>query len=230
MKLLELYEELFQYICRLNRVAKTSAQPEYARVRGELKELLDQVLRGASADVRLLNQVRRLELPVIFFIDYLVRTSRLKFATQWAENSLAKERNELAGDERFFDFLEEDLKDSSEEGAERLAIYYVCFGLGFMGMYQSQPEQIRRYVEQIYPRISLWVDRDPRTKISEEAYQHTDTRVLTEPPSNKIILVAIAFVFLSLSVMLVYFGLFSRGVDEINSSVKVITAAGESSK
>jgi type VI secretion system protein ImpK len=231
MKLLEIYEELFQYLCRLNRVAKTSAHPEYARVRGEVKDLLDQIVRNASADVRLLNQVKRLELPIIFLVDYLVRTSRLNFATQWAQNSLAaKERNELAGDERFFDFLEEDLKDSSEESAERLAVYYVCFGLGFLGMYQGQPEQIRRYVEQIYPRISPWVDRDPRTKISEEAYQHTDTRVLTEPPGNKIILVAIAFVFLSLSVMLVYFALFSHAVDEINSSVKVITTASDSGK
>ncbi len=226
MKLLELYEELFQYICRLNRVARTSAQPEYARVRSEVKELLEQVLRNAAADVRLLNQVKRLELPIIFFIDYLIVTSRLKFAIQWAENRLAKDRNELAGDERFFDFLEEDLKDTSEEAAERLAVFYECLGLGFLGMYQGQPEQIRRYVEQIYARISPWVDRDPRTKISEEAYQHTDTRVLTEPPSNKIILVAVAFVFLSLSALLVFYALYAGAVHDLRDAVKVILRAG----
>ena len=32
MKLLELYEEIFQYVCRLNRMAKTQAHPEFARV------------------------------------------------------------------------------------------------------------------------------------------------------------------------------------------------------
>jgi type IV/VI secretion system ImpK/VasF family protein len=153
MKLLELYEDLFQYVCRLNRAAKTPAHPEYARVRSEVKDLLQQAVRNAASDVRLLNQAKSLELPMMFFVDYLVCSSRLKFAMQWAENRLAKERNELSGDEKFFDLLEADLKDTSEEAAERLAVYYVCLGLGFMGMYQTQPEQIRRYMEQIFPRV-----------------------------------------------------------------------------
>lgn len=226
MKLLELYENLFQYVSRLNRAARTPAQPDYARVRAEIKQLLEEVGRGATADVRLLHQVQQLELPMIFFVDNLICTSRLKFASQWAENRLARERSELAGDERFFDFLETDLKDTSEEAAERLSVYYTCMGLGFTGMYVSQPEQIRRYMEQIFPRIRQWIDSDPRTKISEEAYQHTDTRVLTEPPSNKIILVAIVFLFLSLSVLVVYYALFANAVSELTISVDKIMEAG----
>jgi type VI secretion system protein ImpK len=225
MKLLELYEDLFQYVCRLNRAAKTQAHPDYARVRSEIKDLLAKALRDAASDARLLNQARSLELPLIFFVDYLICSSRLKFATQWAENRLAKERNELAGDERFFDLLEADLKDTSEEAAERLAVYYVCLGLGFMGMYQAQPEQIRRYIEQIFPRVRQWIDTDPSTKISEEAYKHTDTRVLTEPPGNKIVLVAVAFVFLSLSVLTVYYGLYGHAVSVLSSSVREIVNA-----
>src|SRR5204862_8116200 len=128
-----------------------------------------------------------------FFVDNLICTSRLKFAPQWVENRLANERNELAGDERFFDFLEQDLTDTSEEAAERLSVYYVCLGLGFTGMYQGRPEQIRKYIEQIFPRIRQWVDNDPRTRVSEEAYRFTDTRLLTEPASNKIIFVAPIF-------------------------------------
>ena len=222
MKLLELYEDLFQYVCRLNRAAKTPAHPEYARVRSEVKDLLEQVLRNAASDVRLLNQAKNLELPMLFFVDYLVCTSRLKFATQWAQDRLAKERNELSGDEKFFDLLEAELKNTSEEAAERLAVYYVCLGLGFMGMYQTQPEQIRRYTEQIFPRVRQWIDTDPRTKISEEAYKHTDTRVLTEPPGNKIILVALAFVFVSLSVLVFYYALYAKAVGTMSSSVDSI--------
>ena len=223
MKLLELYEEFSQYVCRLNRMAKTQAHPEFATVRSEVKDLLSQVVRNASSDVQLLNQVKKLELPMIFFIDNVVCTSRLKFASQWAEKRMATERNELAGDERFFvDFLEKDLTDTSEEAVERLAVYYVCLGLGFMGMYQNQPEKLRTYMEQIYARIPQWVDRDPRTKISEEAYKHTDTRILTDPPSNKIILVAIAFVFLSLSVLTICYVYYARSVQVVRESIHQI--------
>jgi type IV/VI secretion system ImpK/VasF family protein len=227
MKLLELYEELFQYICRLSRVSKTTAHPEYARVRVEVKDLLDKIQRNAASEVALLNQAKQLELPIVFFIDFIISTSRLKFAMQWAETRLANERNELAGDERFFDFLEQDLKDTSEAAAERLAVYYVCLGLGFGGMYQNQPDQIRRYMDQIFPRVRQWMDSDPRSKISEEAYQFTDTRILTEPPSNKIILVAMVFIFLSLSVLTIYYALYGRGVSELNSKVSVILDEGK---
>lgn len=227
MKLLELYEDLFQYVCRLNRVAKTPAHPEYARVRGEVKELLEQVQRKTASDVALANQVKRMELQMIFFLDNIVCTSALKFAQQWAENRLAKERNELAGDERFFDLFEADLTDTSEEAAERLAVCYVCFGLGFLGMYQAQPAQIRKYMEQIFPRIRQWIDSDSRSKISEEAYKSTDTRVLTEPPNNKIILVALIFVFVSLSVMVVYYGLYASAVDKLTVSVEKIIEQGK---
>jgi len=227
MKLLELYENLFQYICRLNRAAKTPAHPEYARVRSEIKELFNEVDRNASGDVRLHNQTRQMELSLIFFVDNLICTSRLKFATQWAENRMAKERNELAGDERFFDFLDQDLKDTSEDAVERLAVYYACLGLGFMGMYQGQPDQIRRYMEQIFPRVRQWIDSDPRTKISEEAYRFTDTRVLTEPPSNKIILVAVVFGFLSLSVLIVYYALYANAVGKLSHSVGKIVDEGK---
>jgi type IV/VI secretion system ImpK/VasF family protein len=230
MKLLELYEDLFQYICRLNRAARAEAHPDYARVRTEVKTALDDLFRNAAADVRLLNQVRQLELPVLFFVDNLISTSRLKFAAQWAENRLAKEKNELAGDERFFDFLEDDLKNTSEEAAERLAVYYLCLGLGFMGMYQGQPDQLRRYMEQIFPRIRQWLDSDPRAKISDEAYRFTDTRVLTEPPSKKIILVAAVFVFLSLSVLVVYYGLYVKASSDLTDSIGQIVSQSESSK
>lgn len=219
MSLLEIYEDLFQYACRLNRAAKTEAHPDFARVRAEVRTMLDDITRNASADVRLLNQVKRLELPVIFFVDNLICTSRLKFATQWAENRLAKEKNELAGDERFFDFLDQDLADTSEEAAERLAVYYVCLGLGFMGMYQAQPEKIRAYIDRIFPRIRQWIDVDPRAKITEDAYRSTDTRTLTEPPSRKIIFVAILFVFLAFTVLSVIYGLYVGAASDLTHSI-----------
>ncbi len=222
MKLLELYEALFQYVCRLNRAAKVEAQPDYARVRSEVNTLLADIQRGAATDVRMSNQVKQLDLPMIFFVDNLICTSRLKFAAQWAQNRLARDRNELAGDERFFDFLQTDLADPGEEAKERLAVYYTCLCLGFNGMYQAQPDQIRRYAEQIFPRISEWLDRDPRTKISEEAYRSTDTRILTEPPSSKIILVAILFLFLCLSVLTVYYGLYIKASSDLTKSVEQI--------
>jgi type VI protein secretion system component VasF len=206
--------------------ARPEAQREYARVRADVKGLIGEISRDAASDVRLANQVGRLEMPVIFFVDNIIATSRLKFAAQWASNRLATERNELAGDERFFDFVQQDVADVSEEAVERLAVYYTCFGLGFTGMYVNQPEQIRTMMEQIFPRIRQWMDPN-RVRLSEEAYKFTDTRALTEPPNNKIILVSILFLFLSLSVLVLYYALYYKASSDLTGAVQYIEKTGK---
>jgi type IV/VI secretion system ImpK/VasF family protein len=225
MKLLELYEDFFQYICCLLRAAKTQAHPEPTRVRSELKELLEKAARSAGSDNRLAAQATKVELPLIFFADDVIAHSQLRFAGQWAQKPLAQERHETRGDERFFvQYLEEDLVNPDDEASERLAVYYVCLALGFHGIYRSHPEKILWYMEQVFPRIRQWMDNDPRTKISEEAYRHTDVRVLTEPPSTKIAAVAVAFVFLSLSVLVVYYALYADAVKVLTDSVEFIVS------
>src|SRR5437762_1337760 len=159
MTLLQLTEPLFQYICRLNRVARrgaggkpagdttfisltraaaASASPalparaanlDYSVARSEIKALLEDIMPKAATDLRLTQQARKIELPLVFFVDSMISESKLSFAGEWNQNRLAYDRQELAGDEKFFDLLEETLKDNSEDAAERLAVFYVCIGL-----------------------------------------------------------------------------------------------------
>ena len=49
MKLLEQYEDLFQYVCRLNRVSRTDAHSEYARVRSEVKTRVKRAVEATEA-------------------------------------------------------------------------------------------------------------------------------------------------------------------------------------
>src|SRR5215469_11736722 len=222
MKLLELYEGLFQYICRLNRAAKGQTHPDYSRVRSEIKSLFEDINRSSATDPALSGQAKQLQEPMIFFVDNMIATSRLNFAQQWSNNRLAAERNELAGDERFFvDFLEKDLVNTSPEAAERLAVYYACMGLGFTGMYQGQPDQIRRYMDQIFPRILQWMDSE-KSKITEQAYLCTDTRELTEPPNDKIALLVVGFIFLILCVVAICYGLYYKASSDLTDAVNQI--------
>jgi len=105
-------------------------------------------------------------------------------------------------------------------------VYYTCFGLGFTGMYVNQPEQIRTMMEQIFPRIRQWMDPN-RVRLSEEAYKFTDTRALTEPPNNKIILVSILFLFLSLSVLVLYYALYYKASSDLTGAVQYIEKTGK---
>jgi type VI secretion system protein ImpK len=251
MTLLELTEPLFQYVCRLNRVARKTAAAagapvstgetafltkssasstaphgvslDYAVVRGEVKALFDEMQQKAGKDYRLSSQVKKVELPLLFFVDSIISESALKFAAQWNQNRLAYEKNELAGDEKFFDLLDEDLKDQSDEASERLAVFYVCLGLGFNGIYFKQPELLRKNMFTIAPRIRRWLDPDESARICPDTYEALDTRDLTEPPSRKVLVISLVFLCLTLASLASYLWLYKMSADDLNSSFQAIT-------
>ena len=133
MTLPELCEPLFQYVSRLSRLSRMGHSMEMGQVRSDIKRILEEMKAGASGTAELISKYEKVELPLIFFVDFMIKESKLSFATEWLE--LGRERNELAGDEKFFDLLDADLADPSDAANQRLVIYYTCLGLGFTGIY-----------------------------------------------------------------------------------------------
>src|SRR5437899_837007 len=236
MTLLELTEPLFQYMCRLNRIARrgTSSKPssgdttfisltreaaktaapvvptrganlDYSVARSEIKALFEDMMSKAAKDMRLSQQARKMELPLIFFVDSMISESGLPFAAEWNQNRLAYDRQELAGDEKFFDLLDETLKESGEDAAERLTVFYICIGLGFSGIYFKQPEFLRKTMLSIAPRIRHFVENDQNAKVCPEAYEAVDTRNLVQPPGSRMAVVGMIFAGFVLAVLISYF-------------------------
>jgi len=248
--LLELTEPLFQYICRLNRIAcrgksgetttfltktaaaASSAAPAAAPARGasldevvvrsEIKALLEDLMSKASLDLRLSQQASKIELPLIFFIDSMIAESALPFAAQWNQHRLAYDREELAGDEKFYDLLDETLKESGEDAAERLAVFYICIGLGFTGIYFKQPEFLRKTMLSIAPRIRHLVENDQSARICPEAYQGIDTRNLVEPPGNRMVLVGLVFACFTLAVLISYVLMYREASRNLHNSIEEV--------
>ena len=169
MTLHELTEPLFQYVCRLNRAGRKKATMDYSQVRMELKNIFDDIRAKAGADYKLGQQFKALETPLIFFVDSMIAESSLSCNTEWDKKRMAYEQSELAGDDKFYDCLEETLKDQSEEANERLAVYYTCLGLGFTGSYSSQPEFLRKKMIELSQRIRGVLEPDPTARICPEA-------------------------------------------------------------
>jgi type VI protein secretion system component VasF len=251
MTLLELTEPLFQYICRLNRIARRGKSGETTTfltktaaaaasvagpaaapgrgaaldevvVRSEIKALLEDLVSKASVDLRLSQQVGKIELPLIFFIDSMIAESALPFAAQWNQHRLAYDREELAGDEKFYDLLDETLKESGEDAAERLAVFYICIGLGFSGIYFKQPEFLRKTMLGIAPRIRHLVENDQTARICPEAYQGIDTRNLVEPPGNRMVLVGLVFGCFTLAVLISYVLMYREASRNLNNSIEEV--------
>ncbi|MFZ2148846.1 MAG: DotU family type IV/VI secretion system protein [Sedimentisphaerales bacterium] len=220
MTLLELCEPLFQYVCRLNRLSRTGCTLEMDQVRNEFKKIFDEMRTEASTNAGLTGQYEKIQLPLLFFVDFMIKESKLTFAYDWYE--LGRERNELAGDEKFFDLLDENLADPSDAATERLVIFYTCIGLGFTGVYTGQPENIQRLMSKISARISKMMDADEKSYICPEAYENVDDRDFVEPPSTKLVGIGITLIGLIIVWSIAYFCLLYWTLQDVENSLDTI--------
>lgn len=228
MTVLELCEPLFKKVCLLNRLGREgaglSSTIELEKLRLEIKELFADLEETASSQPGLGAQWQKLELPLIFFVDSMIAECGLAVSTAWHHSRLAYERKELAGDEKFFDLLDETLNDPSEEATERLKIFYTCLGLGFSGWYAGQPEYLRGKMLDISHRIRPAMDTDQSTRICPEAYIGVDTRDLIHRPGLSIGAIAVIFLGLCLVVLTVETYLFRAASLSLTDSVTAIAS------
>lgn len=226
MSLAELCEPFFQYVCRLNRSARKGASIDMTSVRSEILATLEKIEKTAASRPDLTTQFEKVKMPLIFFADYMIKESNLPFARDWRE--IQRDYNEHAGDEKFFDLLDETLKDRSAAANERLAIFYTCIGLGFQGFYQGQPEFLRKTMTEISGRIRDQMDLDDRARITPEAYENVDTSNLVQPPGAKILGISIALVGLILVLTATSITLFMKSRSELGDALRAVIGHVES--
>jgi type IV/VI secretion system ImpK/VasF family protein len=225
LDLVDLCEPMFQYVCMLNRIARNPGGEglEFDPLQALIKEIFQDMEQNPGANDRLKGQFQKVRVPLIFFVDSMISESKLGIASQWHKSRLAYEFSELAGDEKFFDLLDETLAEKSPEADERLAIFYTCIGLGFQGWYAGQPEYLRKKMMDLGKRIpSRFIDTQHTARVCPEAYQHVDGRDLVEPPGLKVATMAICFAGLFLVALAVNFYLFHTASTGLAESLKTI--------
>lgn len=219
-------EPLFQAICRLNRIGRINrgGSIDYNQTRTEIEEHFEVLARIARGDISLGEQYRKVELALVCFVDSMIAESALPFAQKWNNNRLAVQRNEMAGDEKFFELLEETLKDTREGADERLAIFYICIGLGFTGGSGGSPDFLRKKMQEIAPRVKAHVDADESAFITPASYQNTNLSNLPMPMAASLVPLLIVLAGLLLVVVGVNIYTFHSASAEMNRSLDAIIA------
>ena len=219
--LLQLCEPLFHYVCFLNRSARKGGGIfDHSHVKAELRQIFADMKRASAASPHLATQYEKMELPLIFFADTMIRYSKLPFALDWED--MAYERNELAGESKFFELLDQTLAERNEAANERLAVFYTCLGLGFTGAYTGQIVDLRKKMLEISARIRGLVDLNTQGRVCPEAYERIDTRNLIEPPARSLGGIGIALGGLVLVLLATNYVLYRDNTKTLAESLKKI--------
>jgi type VI protein secretion system component VasF len=223
MTLVEICEPLLQYVCRLNRLGRKGGRGEFGVVRSEIKAIFAEMRAKADATPGMTGPYNDIELVLMFFVDSMILNSKLGSA--W--KPLSAERGELGFEEKFWDLLEDALKDPSDSATQRLAVFYVCIGLGFTGLYTGQPDYIKRKMLEISARLRGQIDADQAARICPDSYEGVDSRNLTQPPNRSIVGLVIALVALTGVLLVAYVQMFRHAGQQLSGSLSTIQKTHE---
>ncbi len=227
MTLVELCEPLFQYVCRLNRSARRGATVAQGTVRAELHAMFGQMKEKAQLTPGLGDQFERVRLPLVYFVDFMIKESSLGFAKKWQE--LAFEEEKFAGDEDFFEILEQTMADQSAQATERLAVFYTCVGLGMAGIYVRQPEKLRSYMNEMWARLRPKYGVDETARLCPEAYEGVDTRVIWPTAARGIGFILVGLIGMIVGVLGANFYLYHISAKDLSGALEQITSSASRS-
>ncbi|HAH70214.1 MAG TPA: hypothetical protein DCL74_00160 [Succinivibrionaceae bacterium] len=106
-------------------------------VLSEIRSELNAISQRSSLNPVLQQQYAAIEKPLIFFIDYTIKEGGFSYSGSYKE--LARNFNELSGDDKFFDLLKQ--AEEAQDDKEVIRIFYILMGLGFDGFYKrKRPE------------------------------------------------------------------------------------------
>lgn len=182
--------DYWQYVRAGNPADKEAFQRQINILMAEAKE-------NASKDPVLERDFTRMERPLVFFVDYMVKEGGFPFAGEWRE--IARKYNELSGDEKFFDLLSDALDDP--DSSDSLEVFYTMMGLGFDGIYRDDPAYIERRMKVCSSRFSkskFDVSKEGLTPIDPEKHGKSVEKKVSFFRSIKFVML-LCFLFMTVS-------------------------------
>ena len=174
MKLIDVAEPLFQYVTMLKRLGENSVEYSYAKARSDINEILTDIEHKASQDRLLGLQYNLIKMPLIFFVDSMISESKISFASQWDEDRMAYSYSEMTGDHKFFVILDEIFDDRVNSQKDCLFIFYTCIGLGFKGIYKSNPKKLQNILWKIADYIPEVLNQNAEFLIENDEMHDQD--------------------------------------------------------
>ncbi|GHV82881.1 hypothetical protein AGMMS50212_02210 [Spirochaetia bacterium] len=191
-------------ICNYWQYVNVGSHPAKEKFQEDIEFLLEDAKEKAVKVPELLQEYLKIEHSLVFFIDYMVKEGQFPFSKDW--QVLARKYNELSGDEKFFDLLNDALKDPTAR--DSVSLYYIMLGLGFEGIYHND----RAYIEETMKRCTekfpeaLDIQSEPLVRISAEKKTLVPQHHRLVKIVRGVLVFSVIFLLISLAVNLVSFG------------------------
>jgi type VI protein secretion system component VasF len=192
----DLCRPVFACFCNYWQLNQAGYPPQAQKFREDIEAVLEDAKSRAAADPVLAREYERIERPLVFFIDFMVKEGGFPFKKEWRE--LGRNYNELSGDEKFFNLLADALRDS--KGHTAVPLFYTMLGLGFEGAYVQDHGFIEKTMKECAAQFPAGLDirEEPLVKVSVEKRMAGSKRGRLLRPMRMALLLSILLLAFSL--------------------------------
>ena len=222
VRLIDICEPLFAYICRQNRALRQgSPVPGAQQMRAEVDTLFKRMAAAAS-NAGLDKSYDRIRLALIAFVDFMISNSTMPSAPEWHRIAHELSPPEFALEEKFFHpLLDETLASTDPEAIDQLEVFFTCLGLGFTGYYHDDPAKIQEYLGKLSVRLRDRLEGDD-AKYCPDAYRHTDERVLEAPTRERMMMFSVGVAVLLGAVFVISGIVYVSQTKQVDNSIKKV--------
>jgi type VI protein secretion system component VasF len=162
----DLCRPVLSTLCNYWQLNQAGTPPSLEKFREDIEVALEDAKFKAAEDAGLSRDYERIERPLVFFIDFMVKEGNFPFNRAWRE--LGRKYNELSGDEKFFNLLSDALTDAKAHNT--IPLFYTMLSLGFEGAYSNDHGYIEKTMQECAARFpgELDIREEPITGFNVE--------------------------------------------------------------
>lgn len=164
MTLYSLFHPLVVYVAAARVDAAQGKDVENGAFYSHVMRELDTIRRKGGSVPELAEAVETACAYTAFYIDYMVHEGPFSFSAQWQDIGRSK-YHELAGDEKFFDYMQLFLDDESATATDHLRLMHAMVNSGFSGAYQRRAVELEALLRRVSARIGVAKEADAAAQL-----------------------------------------------------------------
>lgn len=154
MTLFELIHPIVSYMVSCRADAMAGKPIEHDVLLGHVMREFARIRKTGSVAPEIAPGLEAACTYTAFFIDYMVHESSFSFAREWQDLGRSQ-YNELAGDEKFFDYMHRWLDEDTPLAHDHLQLMYAMVASGFSGAYERRSVQLESLMRRTAELLKL---------------------------------------------------------------------------
>ena len=180
MTLYELFHPLVSYMVVNRDEAAAGRMPDKDVLLGHIMRELASIRKTGAASPNLADGLEDACTYTAFYIDYMVHEGNFPFERDWQDLGRTM-YNELAGDEKFFDYMCRWLDDDTPMAKDHLRLMHAMVASGFSGVLERRSMQLEELMRRTAEKLHLPDEQKAKEALFDESKKQFAMNVFRKP-------------------------------------------------